>query len=345
MPTDAHPRPRLPDDLRALVAAAYREALAAHGDLGLSLAAFEERVLHNATRHVLAAAATPAPDPTDSPPAPAAPTPPSPLPPSAAILDHVRGAALADVCLATAADTGSERAWSALSAGWRPRLEGFAVRRGASSADAVALVQDLFGDLAMPPRNGLARTLLGTYDGTGSLFGWLSIVLLRRLAGRARSRRDESFDALAPADRDATAPPRAPAPSDPRADAEHREGIDRFERALTRAWAALSDQQRLALLFKHRDGLAQRRIGELLGVGEARVSRVVTAALEELRAATRTAFSEEGGAALPPDAWRALEAVVARHLARNAADPRPSSGGTPDRTSPGSGTGSERRRS
>ncbi len=325
MPTDASHGPRLPDAVRALVAAAHREARAAHGDLGLPLATFEERVVANAQRH-LGAADDGSAD-------------------AAAVADHVRAAALADVCLATAADAGSDRAWTALSSGWRTRLEGFAVRRGASSADAVAIVQDLFGDLALPPSDGRARTLLGTFDGTGSLFGWLSIVLLRRLAGRARGRRTQSLDALEPAERDGAVPPRVAAPSDPREDAEHREGIARFEAALTGAWGTLSDQERLALLFKHRDGLTQRQVGALLGVGEARVSRIVASALDALRTAARTVFSEDGGAPLPPDAWRALEAVVARHLARNATDSRPSSGGTPDRTSPGSGTGAQRHRS
>jgi len=335
VPTDASHRPRLPDAVRALVAQAHRETVAAHGDLGLDLAAFEERVVTNARRHVDARPPA-APSTPDGAPSP---------PDDAAVFDHVRHAALADVCLAVAADRGSDRAWTALSDGWRTRLEGFAVRRGASSADAVAIVQDLFGDLAMPPSDGRARTLLGTFDGTGSLFGWLSIVLLRRLAGRARGRKTQSLDALEPAEREAAAPPRVAVPSDPREDAEHREGIARFEHALAAAWATLSDQERLALLFKHRDALSQRQAGHLLGVGEARVSRIVTAALDKLRHAARATFSDDGGAALSPDAWRALEAVVARHLARNPADPHPSSGGTSHRTPPTGGTGADRPRS
>ncbi len=155
------------------------------------------------------------------------------------------------------------------------------MRRGLSSEAAVATVQDVLGDLALPPSNGAARTVLGTYDGTGNLFSWLSIVLVRRIAGDARKKKPASLDA----DPDGGGHPErtpsgrtVPEPAGLAADDEARR---RFAAALERAWQGLSSQERLALVAKHRDGWSQRQVGALLGLGEARVSRIVSAAVEE----------------------------------------------------------------
>jgi RNA polymerase sigma factor (sigma-70 family) len=281
-----------------------------YGPLPIAFAAYEAHVVAAATRHWAALALAPSAD---------------------RLAEHVASGAMSDLYLAAACDAGSPGAWEVLAERLRPRLEGFAVRRGLASNEAEARVQDLLGDLALPPPRGGARTLLATYDGSGSFFGWLCVVLLRRIAGAARSRKPVSLDARPAEDVDASVPVGAgrPAP-DPATEAVGAEQVARFDGALAHAWAGLRDQERLALLLKHRDGLRQRQIATLLGVGEPRVSRIVAAAVERLRAGLAGVF---GAIARPDEATdpAALAAAVARLLARNPSPARPTGAGDRDR--------------
>jgi RNA polymerase sigma factor (sigma-70 family) len=298
----APPRAVLGDGDREAIRAAHAAARDEHGDLGLSHEAFEERVSAGVGRQGLSTAA--------------------------AVSDAVRAAALGDLYLASACDAGSARAWSLLAEGYRHRLEGFARRRGLPSAECEAVVQDLFGDLSLPPPRPVARTLLGTYGAAGSLFGWLCVVLLRRLAARARGRQAVSLDALPAEGREAARARSGPGVSAAPPDAlAQDETSRRFSAAIGRAWRELSPQERLALLGKHRDGLTQRRIGALLGVGEARVSRIVSAGVEKLAGRVRAALSETGGPS-GEALWAALVEAVGSRLAREGPLDAPTLGAT-----------------
>ncbi len=253
----------------------------------------------------------------------------------------VERAALADLALACACEAGSASAWASFTRAFGPRLEGFAVRRGLCSPDAEALVGDVLGDLAAPPPRGATRTLLGTYDGSGSLFGWLSVVVLRRIAGQARRRRPQALEALGAEREQDLAPHRAARPPTPSAAVESAETAARFAAAFAAAFDALKAQQRLALVLKHRDGCSQREVAALLGVGEARVSGVVSAAVATL--------VERLGSLAPPDApadetaWQSCAAAIARHLASSPATGVPPAGrtgasaGTPQASPPPEG--------
>jgi RNA polymerase sigma factor (sigma-70 family) len=284
---------------------AHRAWVASHGDLGLSLPDYERRVAALAARHWERQGLEPTPE---------------------RVAEHLAGAALADLYLACAADAGSERAWTVLSDRYRTRLEGFAVRRGLSSEAAVATVQDVLGELALAPSNGAARTVLGTYDGTGNLFSWLAIVLVRRIAGDARRKKPASLDA----DPDGGASPeRMPSGrtvAEPTQLAATDETRRRFAGALERAWQGLTSQERLALVAKHRDGWSQRQVGALLGLGEARVSRIVSAAVEKLRGPLRDAVGPGDDADGLDEA--ALAGEIATFLARTGPLAPPSGGGT-----------------
>lgn len=281
----------------------HRAWVASHGDLGLPLAAYERRVAALATRHWERQGVEPT---------------------AARVAEHLAGAALADLYLACAADAGSERAWTLLSERYRTRLEGFAVRRGLSSEAAVSTVQDLFGDLALPPSNGAARTVLGTYDGTGNLFSWLAIVLVRRIAGDARKKRPASLDAAPDAGASPERTPSGRTVPEPTLLAVTDEARRRFVAALERAWTGLSSQERLALVAKHRDGWSQRQVGALLGLGEARVSRIVSAAVEKLRGPLRDAVGPGEGDGLSE---AVLAGEIATFLARTGPLAPPSVGG------------------
>jgi len=296
----------LPPDLVPRVAGALAEARLKYGELGLSEAEFGGEVLRQARAHWARQGLE--------------------LTPSR-LADYARRAALADLVLGAACEAGSARGWQVLRGQFAPRLEGFAVRRGASSQDAESIVQDLLGDLSMPPARAGTRTLLGTFDATGSLFGWLSVVLLRRLAGQARKRKPTSLEAQPEDEREQASLPGRPTAAAPAlSQLLDRETSGRLEAAVARAWSLLSSQERFALVLKHRDDRTQREIGGLLGVGEARVSRIVGAAVARLNAGVQSALDGGQGPEAGGAAWQLLLAALSKHLASQGPQVPPSSG-------------------
>lgn len=148
---------------------------------------------------------------------------------------------------------------------------------------------DLLGDLVARPRAAGGRTQLAAYDGSGSLFAWLAVILARRMSERRAAR-----TAAGAPDRDAREPaaPRHGASPDPGVEATERELVGRLGHALERAWGELTSREALALALKYRDGLSQRRIAALLGVGEPRVSRVLESGVGRLRRALERRLPE-----------------------------------------------------
>ena len=225
----------------------------------------------------------------------------------------IAGAAAPDLFLACACEQGIAPAWETLVAGLRPRLEGLARKQGKGRGDAEALVADVLGDLSLPPPRGGSRTLLGTYDGSGSLFGWLAVVLVRRVAAASRGRRVGSLDAAHEADAERGAPVAAASPpADPAEGALDAETTRRFERAVGEAWRTCTARERLALLLRHRDGLAQRQVAVVLGVGEPRASRLLAQGRRKLSAA----LNGSGGDPARERDWVLLREAVAHELTR-----------------------------
>ncbi len=193
----------------------------------------------------------------------------------------IRAAAGADLYLARAGESGSEEAWQTLHAAFRPRLRALALRRGADGATAEQLAGEVIGQLAEPPPRGEARTVLGTFTGAGSLFGWLAVILVRRLAAGARRRSPVSL-----AEEEATVPGTRRS-ADPVAAITDTEAGTRLREALALGWDACTERERLVLLYKYRDGLAQRKVAHLLAIGEPRVSRLVGQAVGRISSAVR----------------------------------------------------------
>lgn len=230
----------------------------------------------------------------------------------------IRAAAGADLYLARAAEAGSDAAWQALHATFHPRLRALALRRGADAATADQMVGEVLGRLAQPPPRGGARTLLGTFTGAGSLFGWLAVILVRGLAARARRPRPVSLG------EDEATVPGSRRPADPVAALTGTEAGARLREALASAWSTCTDRERLVLLYKFRDGLAQRRMAELMGIGEPRVSRLVGQAVRRIGTAIRgrlEAWSNDGDFD-----WSVLRDAMADSLATIGADVPPPHG-------------------
>jgi RNA polymerase sigma factor (sigma-70 family) len=269
----------------AVLRRAFDAGVAEHGPLALSFETFASRVLALTARRLARGGRRPAPDET------------------AAALER---AALPDVFLAVACDERVAGSWERLASRCEPLAVAMAMRRGASRAEAEQIARDLPGQLFTPPDDGSARTRLGTFDGSGSLSGWLAVIVARRVADVRRAARPQA--ALPPdaAARDA---------EDPLAAAIGREAAGRFTEAVDAAWRSLTPREALALLLLHRDGLAQSQIARVMAVGEPRVSRIVAAATGKLRAAVARSAGSGNGAAGDAATWVALRAAAAKSLA------------------------------
>jgi RNA polymerase sigma-70 factor (ECF subfamily) len=167
----------------------------------------------------------------------------------------------ADLFLARACEEAAEAAWGALESRYFAGLRALLRRRGASPAEAAEVIRDLPDLLRAPPIRGGARTRLGAYDGRASLFAFLAVVALRRLADRRRERAPEVLSRIA------TWPAPEPAPL---TRLLPREEAAALEAALAEALRTLAPAERLALQLRHRDGLSEGGIAAVLGVGEAR---------------------------------------------------------------------------
>lgn len=187
---------------------------------------------------------------------------------------------LDDLCPAQAWEAGDENAWRRLRNLYQADLTGALRRDGRFGADAEAYASSVTGDMALPAPEGRAATRLGTYEGTGPLWPWPTVIGIRR-ARKQINRQPEALDARVEA-------PSEPGP-DPILAVVAREEAAAFERGLWAAWESLEPRERSASILKHGDGLTQRAAAGLLGVSEPTVSRLVAAALVNVRGAVTQA--------------------------------------------------------
>ena len=223
----------------------------------------------------------------------------------AEVLEQTSGA---DLYLVLACDDGVAGAWKHFVTSYETRLRKLAIHLGAQ--DVHATCHDLLGDLAAPTDRSWARTRLGTYLGAGTLFAWLGVALRRRLVDSARTARRHPRTGVIdlPEQRDAT---------DPLASAMASELSSRLEALLRAAWEDLDDRARLIILCKYREGLTQRTIASLLGLSEARVSRLLGETLGRIRRRVLRELRDEDAHPWHGDTrlWHELMAVVAKQLA------------------------------
>ncbi|MDJ0975016.1 MAG: sigma-70 family RNA polymerase sigma factor [Planctomycetota bacterium] len=222
----------------------------------------------------------------------------------------------ADLYLAAACNAGDELAWQVLHDRFEARLLARVVRQGARGAKPRRLVADLFGDLALPAPKGRARTLIGTFDGSGSLLGWLTTIVSRRHGRGARPAAvvtlEEGRDEAAPVQpRRSTASAR-----DPLEAVAGRDAATAFREAFERAWDTLNERERLVLVLKHRDGRRQREIAGALGITESAISRHVSRAVAKLRLGLRAVPAPDGSG---DGMWAALGLAVSEKLSSSRA--------------------------
>lgn len=204
---------------------------------------------------------------------------------SRALLGVVERAFLRDLFLSIACDRGVPSGWERLAALYLPRLRGLSEELRLPSNGADELLASLPGFLFMSPPGAGARTQLGTYDGSGSLFSWLAVVFRRLAAADRRASHGERAwaNARAFADPDETAAPSSSRATDPLEQLLDHESAGFLEQGLVAAFEHLTANEAIAVILKFRDGLAQHRIATELGVGEPRVSALLDRARVKIR--------------------------------------------------------------
>jgi RNA polymerase sigma factor (sigma-70 family) len=232
--------------------------------------------------------------------------------------DALAAAHGADLFLSIACETDVPDAWRVLVERVLVTLGPVAGRRGASPAEAHELLAELPGELCAPPPSGGARTRIGTYDGSGSLFAWLAVIIARRVADAHRAGGSRSRPPVLSLDARGGDAGAAEVASDRSAPPEGRvleqEAVRNLRSALREVWDRLTDREALALLWKHRDGLSQRDIARILDVGEPRVSRILDGAVAKLREGLSRRITAPSGPG-SDSAWAHLAEALGSHLA------------------------------
>jgi RNA polymerase sigma factor (sigma-70 family) len=215
-----------------------------------------------------------------------------------------------DLFLARACEARTPGAWEVLSQRFVPIVRSVLRRIGASAVEAEEVARELPGYLLQPPRGGCARTLMGTYDGSGSLLAWLSSIARNRFYDRRRAGSGplgESFGAGG---------------DDPPAIMVGAETGERLEEALKVALLDLTTRETFLLIWKFHDNLPGAEMAERLGVSEPRVSQLLRRTVAKIRASVLERIRDDSAPqwASRDELWAALRNVVGKLLSERKID-------------------------
>lgn len=179
---------------------------------------------------------------------------------------------LADLVLARACARGHERAWEHFVALYHHPLERAAIAITGSETLGHELADSLYGELyGLKMVEGERRCPLDSYQGRGSLIGWLRTTLAQRHVDHyRRSHREEPLEEF---DTPAREPESVKASSE----------LVLLGNAVEGALVQQAAEERFLLAAYYLDGRTLLRIGQLLGVHESTISRKLRRATGELR--------------------------------------------------------------
>ena len=171
-----------------------------------------------------------------------------------------QGTARADLVLASACVEGSDRASRAFVKALRERLIAFS-RASLAVRNHESFVDELLGHVHLRAPSQPEETILGTYNGAGSLLAWMKILARRR-----------AWDRKAQADRERAGLPLAVHESshDPLHEREQDESVDA---ALPAVFDRAPDDQLCLLWCRVARRLPSRLLSQLLGVTESSLSK------------------------------------------------------------------------
>lgn len=201
-----------------------------------------------------------------------------------ALLDRLH---LRELVLARACAQGNEIAWNDFMVSYRPTIVSAARQLCRNSAEAEEVAGSLYAELyGLKEREGKRVSLLESYQGTGSLAGWLRMVLAQREVDRWRQRRrlvaweDEQIE-----------------PADPAALETVAEGLQPcsvLQEAVADALHHLPQESRLLLSLYYLDERSLAEIGEFFHVHESTVSRRLNRVLQETRERVLAGLRQRG---------------------------------------------------
>jgi len=187
-----------------------------------------------------------------------------------------RSLRLADLVLARACANGHQGAWEHFLAMYQQPLLRAAIAITGSDTLGRDLADQLYAELyGLTTRDGVRRSPLDSYKGTGSLLGWLRTTLAQRYVDHLRRTCHELPLDDAP---DGFEPPAAvPLPASPPAE------LLLLGKAIEEALRQREPEERLLLAAYYLDGRALLENARLLHVHEATVSRRLRRVTEGLR--------------------------------------------------------------
>jgi RNA polymerase sigma-70 factor, ECF subfamily len=212
--------------------------------------------------------------------------------PAQAISEFIDSLQADDLCLIIACECGEQTAWNDLVGRFSATVRSAA--RSASSNEAAAedLAQSIWAELygLRAREDGKPASKLAYYSGRGSLAGWLRAVVAqlaidqhRKQARLIQTEDDADFDLLSSEARDDGTFPLSGKALDPERAFSNKVTSTEMGKALARALAELSPEDRLLVRLYYFDGRRLREAGSVLGVHEATASRRLTRIHAELR--------------------------------------------------------------
>ena len=209
-----------------------------------------------------------------------------------------------ELILARACAQGNEIAWNDFMASYRPMIVNAARQLCRNAAEAEEVAGSLYAELyGLKEREGKRVSLLDSYQGRGSLSGWLRMILAQREVDRWRQRRrlvawdDEPVEPVDPAASGAVA--------------DGLEPLSALQESVAATLRVMPEESRLLLSLYYLDERSLAEIGKIFQVHESTVSRRLNRLLQETRGQVLTELRRRG-----LDAAAAEEALLTdvRHL-------------------------------
>jgi RNA polymerase sigma-70 factor (ECF subfamily) len=227
----------------------------------------------------------------------------SAAPSSAAVCSFLPTLRLGELVLARACAAGNERAWEVFLNRYRATLYESSYKIAKEESAARALADSLYASLYGVDAKGQQRTSkLRSYQGRGSLQGWLRTVVAQEYVNVYRAtRRETSLDAALNEGAQFAANETDVSVVDPRAEA-----------AAAKELAVLPAEERFLLAAYYLDRRTLAEIAKLLGVHESTISRKLERVTSNLRRRIRKRMMEDGMS--PRQADEAMQDVDVRDL-------------------------------
>ena len=242
-----------------LLAQAYSNGFACHGDLLMDREAFGAHILNVVAKHLGSS------------------------PPEAETVSLIARLHTNDLYLAAACSLGRERAWQRFSDKYQQYLNGLAASICNTRDSAQELATSVLADLFLPDRSGRPR--IASYEGRSTLASWLRAIISNQSINDHLRKSNGSLDLSSISE---TASVNSLTSIEATIRANRYQEV--LASALKSASATLTERERLLLLLRYDEELRVSRVARLLGVHPSTVTRQLDRIQEKLRDAVVSAL-------------------------------------------------------